>query len=165
MTGVQTCALPILPKVATFGDAGEGSYFEQLAQTHRVAGCAEPDAGALASLLYTSGTTGRSKGAMLTCGNLLANAAALASAWCIQDSDRLVHVLPLFHVHGLFLSLNAMFCSGASVRIHRRFDPAETVDSLATASVFMGVPTHYTRLLASSALTADAVDEIGRAHV
>mgnify|MGYP003347033659 CR=1 FL=1 len=146
-----------VPKVATFGDSGEGTYFEQLELTRPPAVCATSDAGALAALLYTSGTTGRSKGAMLTCGNLLANAAALASAWHIQASDRLVHVLPLFHVHGLFLSLNAMFHSGASVRIHRRFEPAEALAALGTASVFMGVPTHYTRLLASPALTAEAV--------
>jgi malonyl-CoA/methylmalonyl-CoA synthetase len=149
-----------VPKVSTVGDSGEGSYFELLEQTQTVANCVAPDTGSLASLLYTSGTTGRSKGAMLTCGNLLANAEALAAAWHIQDIDHLVHVLPLFHVHGLFLSLNAMFCAGASVRVHRRFDPAETVASLATASVFMGVPTHYTRLLASPALTADAVSGV-----
>jgi malonyl-CoA/methylmalonyl-CoA synthetase len=144
-------------RVATLGTDGDGSYLAEVSRASSPAAVSDiPDDG-LASLLYTSGTTGRSKGAMITRRNLLANAHALSTAWHITRDDLLCHVLPLFHVHGLFLSLNAMFAAGAAVRIHRRFEPSETVGSLATASVFMGVPTHYTRLLACKDLSADAV--------
>jgi malonyl-CoA/methylmalonyl-CoA synthetase len=94
---------------------------------------------------------------MITRGNLVANGEALCNAWRMTDADRLVHVLPLFHVHGLFLSLNGLFAAGGSIRLHERFEVAETLNSLRSASVFMGVPTHYTRLLASPLLTPDSV--------
>jgi malonyl-CoA/methylmalonyl-CoA synthetase len=92
-------------------------------------------------------------------GNLLANAQALATAWHLSAQDTLVHVLPLFHVHGLFLSLNALFAVGGSVRVHRRFDPVETLTSLMTGSVFMGVRPVTARLLACDALSPASVTE------
>jgi malonyl-CoA/methylmalonyl-CoA synthetase len=102
----------------------------------------------LASVIYTSGTTGRSKGAMLSHANLLANARALATAWGITAADRLLHALPLFHIHGLFVALNPLLLAGARVRLLPAFDADATLDGFAWATLFMGVPTHYTRLLA-----------------
>jgi malonyl-CoA/methylmalonyl-CoA synthetase len=148
------------PTVETLGSRGDGSIANRAAMQSVGAPVISIAADTLAALLYTSGTTGRSKGAMITRGNLVANAQSLASGWRMTRADLLVHVLPLFHVHGLFLSLNAMFAVGAAVRIHRRFDPKETIESLSSASVFMGVPTHYMRLLACPELTPAAVSGV-----
>jgi malonyl-CoA/methylmalonyl-CoA synthetase len=147
-------------RVETLGTEGGGTFGTRVSEQTDMAEVADVDPSGLAALLYTSGTTGRSKGAMITRGNLVANADALKSAWRIVSDDVLVHVLPLFHVHGLFLSLNPMFAAGASARIHARFDPPETIRSLSTATVFMGVPTHYTRLLASDELAPDTVGHV-----
>ena len=145
------------PQVETLGTNGDGSFAARVAAETTPAPIAATAAGALATLLYTSGTTGRSKGAMITRANLLENAAALVTTWHMRAQDILVHVLPLFHVHGLFLSLNVLFAAGGSVRLLQRFDPNHTISELSSASVFMGVPTHYTRLLACPALTPKAV--------
>ena len=109
----------------------------------------------LAAILYTSGTTGRSKGAMLTHGNLCSNALTLRSIWGFSDHDVLLHVLPIFHVHGLFVALNVALCSGAQVLFFEVFDAQRTVELLPEATVLMGVPTHYSRLLAEDLLTKD----------
>ena len=110
------------------------------------------DAAALASIIYTSGTTGRSKGAMLTRGNLASNAAALAAAWHFTADDVLLHALPLFHVHGLFAALNTVLAAGAGILLRTGFDAAEVLGLLPRATVLMGVPTFYTRLLQLPAL-------------
>jgi len=102
----------------------------------------------LAALVYTSGTTGRSKGAMLTRANLAAGAQALARAWEVGPWDVLLHVLPLFHVHGLFMALNTVLAARAGVLFMPRFDAREACALLSRVTLFMGVPTHYTRLLA-----------------
>ncbi|MBI1393870.1 MAG: AMP-binding protein [Alphaproteobacteria bacterium] len=109
----------------------------------------------LAAILYTSGTTGRSKGAMLTNDNLRTNAEALVAAWDMSDSDTLLHALPIFHIHGLFVALNAAMLAGTRVLFHRAFDPAAVARDLAQATVMMGVPTFYARLLREP--TFDAV--------
>jgi malonyl-CoA/methylmalonyl-CoA synthetase len=106
------------------------------------------DATDLASLIYTSGTTGRSKGAMLSHGNLAANALALSEAWEFQRSDVLLHALPLFHVHGLFVALHCALLSGAPMMWLNKFTEAGVIEGLTRATVMMGVPTFYTRLLA-----------------
>lgn len=100
-----------------------------------------------AAMLYTSGTTGRSKGAVLSCRNLVSNGRALREAWRFDADDVLLHVLPVFHVHGLFVALHCAFLAGASVRLHERFDVAATRLDLTRSTVMMGVPTHYHRLL------------------
>lgn len=115
------------------------------------------DSDALAALLYTSGTTGRSKGAMLTRGNLLSNAATLADAWKFSAQDVLLHVLPIFHVHGLFVAINTVLVCGGSMLFAEKFEPQQAIRLLSQATVMMGVPTHYTRLLQQPELTRDAV--------
>src|SRR6185503_21252397 len=95
----------------------------------------------LASLIYTSGTTGRSKGAMLSHGNLAANAVALHQAWGFSPSDVLLHALPIFHVHGLFVAMHCAFLSGAPMVWLPKFDDAQVFAGLAKSTVMMGVPT------------------------
>ncbi len=110
----------------------------------------------LAAILYTSGTTGRSKGAMLTHENLRSNAATLVEAWRFTADDVLIHALPIFHTHGLFVAANVVLMAGASMILLPKFDPAEVIGLFSRASVLMGVPTFYTRLLARPELTREA---------
>ena len=107
----------------------------------------------LAAIIYTSGTTGRSKGAMLTHGALHANAVALHEAWGFTASDVLLHALPIFHVHGLFVALHCAFLSGAPMVWLPRYEDAPVLAGLARATVMMGVPTFYTRLLDNPGFT------------
>ena len=101
----------------------------------------------LAAILYTSGTTGRSKGAMLTHANLASNAFALRDAWHYAAGDELIHALPLFHVHGLFVALNVTLAAGAGLTLLPGFDAQAVLDLMPRSTVLMGVPTFYTRLL------------------
>lgn len=101
----------------------------------------------LAALVYTSGTTGRPKGAMTTHANLASNARALHEAWGFGQDDVLLHALPLFHVHGLFVALNTALLAGCTIRLHARFDAESAVQDLTNVTVMMGVPTFYTRML------------------
>ena len=110
----------------------------------------------LAAILYTSGTTGRSKGAMISHRNLASNAAALHRAWGFRPGDVLVHMLPLFHVHGLFVACHCVLMNGTAMRFHPRFDARRAIADFASSTVFMGVPTFYTRLLADPGLTPEA---------
>ena len=100
-----------------------------------------------AVMLFTSGTTGRPKGAPLTHANLLSNMLSLAEVWKITPHDRLLHVLPVFHAHGLFLGIVMPLAMGASVRVMAKFDAAETIRHLPGCTIFMAVPAIYTRLL------------------
>ncbi|MFO1013774.1 MAG: AMP-binding protein [Caulobacteraceae bacterium] len=109
--------------------------------------------GDLASLIYTSGTTGRSKGAMLSHGALAANAQALYAAWGFTPDDVLLHALPIFHVHGLFVAMHCAFLSGAPMVWLEKFTEAGVIAGLARSTVLMGVPTFYTRLLEASGFT------------
>lgn len=101
----------------------------------------------LAAILYTSGTTGRSKGAMLTHDNLASNAQTLVNAWAFDENDVLLHALPIFHVHGLFVALHCAFLKANKVIFLGKFDPAAVMENLPKSTVFMGVPTFYVRLL------------------
>jgi malonyl-CoA/methylmalonyl-CoA synthetase len=147
------------PRLETAGAGGEGSLAERArrAAPHTAATVA---AGAVAAILYTSGTTGRPKGAMLSHANLAANAATLARAWGFSDTDVLLHALPLFHVHGLFVAINTVLAAGARVLLLPRFDAAAVLQHLPAATVFMGVPTHYSRLLQERALDRTPVRSI-----
>ena len=109
----------------------------------------------LASLLYTSGTTGRSKGAMLTHLNLSSNAQVLHKVWEFRKGDVLLHALPIFHTHGLFVALHTAFLNGSTMHWLTRFDLDAVLKLLPQSTVMMGVPTFYTRLLGSPAFTKD----------
>lgn len=102
----------------------------------------------LAAILYTSGTTGRSKGAMLSHKNLLSNAESLTQAWRFTSQDRLLHALPIFHAHGLFVAVNVALNVGASMIFLPKFDIDVVMDKIGEATTMMGVPTFYTRMLA-----------------
>ena len=109
----------------------------------------------LAALLYTSGTTGRSKGAMMSHKNLLSNATVLTDLWRITREDRLLHALPIFHTHGLFVALNTALLAGAEVRLMAAFDIDTVIDELPQSTLMMGVPTFYTRLLDDGRFTPE----------
>ena len=111
----------------------------------------------LAALLYKSGTTGRSKGAMLTHKNLAANAQTLVKTWQITDADTLIHALPIFHTHGLFVAMNTALIAGAKVNFMRSFGLSAIVQVLPTSTLMMGVPTFYTRLLRDDRLDKNLV--------
>ena len=133
-----------------------GSLLERAAhhgEQHRPADKAADD---LAVILYTSGTTGRSKGAMLTHGNMLSNALTLKTAWAWEPRDVLIHALPIFHIHGLFVALHGALLSGSKMLWFGRFEPRAVLARFADATVFMGVPTLYVRLLAEPGLTPEA---------
>lgn len=114
----------------------------------------------LASLIYTSGTTGRSKGAMLSHGNLAENALALHAAWGFTSDDVLLHALPIFHVHGLFVALHCALLSGCPMVWLPKFADAEVLAGLDRATVMMGVPTFYTRLLANPGFTREKAEGV-----
>ncbi len=140
--------------VETLDADGDGSLQQLVSQCAVISEL--PQRGELSSLgalVYTSGTTGRSKGAMLTRGNLASNAAVLAEAWRFSESDVLLHTLPLFHVHGLFAAINTVLASGSSLMLMPKFDAASVLARLPEVTVYMGVPTHYTRLLQEPGLT------------
>ncbi len=110
----------------------------------------------LAAILYTSGTTGRSKGAMLSHDNLASNAKTLHRYWQFREDDILLHALPIFHVHGLFVALHCAFLAGGKVIFLKKFDAEEVIRQLPRATVFMGVPTFYVRLLGEAGFTREA---------
>ncbi|WP_428926292.1 malonate--CoA ligase [Marinibacterium sp. SX1] len=109
----------------------------------------------LAAFLYTSGTTGRSKGAMLTQDNLLSNARTLAGEWRFTDRDVLLHALPIFHTHGLFVATNITLIAGGALIFLPKFDAGEIIRLMPRATAMMGVPTFYTRLLDDPAFTRE----------
>ncbi|MFI5660842.1 AMP-binding protein [Streptomyces sp. NPDC051684] len=138
--------------VETLGTAGDGSLLEGDAHHDDVY---EAAAGDPAAILYTSGTTGRSKGAILTHENLASNCAALIDSWRFTSDDRLIHALPIFHVHGLFVAANMVLASGASMFYLPKFDADAIAELLPRATVLMGVPTFYTRLLKHEKVTPE----------
>jgi malonyl-CoA/methylmalonyl-CoA synthetase len=142
--------------VFSLDDDHSGSLLARAAQhsdRHEPAMCAGDD---LAAILYTSGTTGRSKGAMMSHGNLLSNALTLQSYWGWKPGDVLIHALPIFHVHGLFVASHGALLNGSRMIWFPKFDAKTVVAKLPEATVFMGVPTLYVRLLAEPGLTREA---------
>jgi len=138
--------------VFTLGDDRNGSLLERAARQsdrHQPVQRSDDD---LAAILYTSGTTGRSKGAMLTHGNLLSNAEVLKTYWGWREGDVLIHALPIFHVHGLFVALHGALLNGSKIIWFSKFDPKKVIERMVDATVFMGVPTLYVRMLAESRL-------------
>ncbi|TSE18994.1 Long-chain-fatty-acid--CoA ligase [Tepidimonas alkaliphilus] len=138
--------------VYTLGADRSGNLLDRAAQRAEAHEPVAVGPQALASIIYTSGTTGRSKGAMLTHANLLANARVLHDYWGWQPGDVLIHVLPIFHVHGLFVAVHGALLSGSPMLWAAKFEPAAVLRWLPRATVFMGVPTLYTRLLAEPGL-------------
>jgi malonyl-CoA/methylmalonyl-CoA synthetase len=141
------------PRIAV--GVGRGVTLTELARDHSGSARMHADMNQsdLAALLYTSGTTGRSKGAMLTRANLATNAITLAQQWHFTERDVLLHALPIFHVHGLFVAINTVLAAGSSLLFLPKFDADEVVRVLPEATVMMGVPTFYTRLLQHPAFT------------
>jgi malonyl-CoA/methylmalonyl-CoA synthetase len=144
--GARVMALPDLMALAD----GQGSEFDD-------PGLGPDD---LAAILYTSGTTGRSKGVMLSRENLASNAEALVGLWRFTERDVLLHALPVFHTHGLFVATNCVLYSGAAMIFQRAFQPAAVLSALPQATVMMGVPTFYTRLLSDRGLTREATSDV-----
>ena len=146
--------------VFTLDDDRSGSLLDRAAHCsdRHEAALKQPDD--MAAILYTSGTTGRSKGAMLSHGNLLSNARVLKDYWGwrtrAEGGDVLIHALPIFHVHGLFVAIHGALINGSKMIWLSKFDPKKVIEKLPEATVFMGVPTLYVRLLAEPGLTLDA---------
>ena len=131
----------------TLDASGGGSFAERMRAARALEPTASRAADDIAAIVYTSGTTGRPKGAMLTHRNLASNARTLCDAWGWQSDDVLLHALPIFHVHGLFVALHCVFLGGGSMIFLPRFDADAVIEYLPRSTVMMGVPTFYTRLL------------------
>jgi len=154
------CAELGVPQRLTLGADSRGTLAEGAAAQSPQSEIWEAGADDLAAILYTSGTTGRSKGAMLTHGNLASNAVTLADYWRFTASDVLLHALPIFHTHGLFVATNTTILAGSSIQLLPRFDLDKILQALPEATVMMGVPTFYTRLLSDPAFTRDLVSHM-----
>jgi len=147
-------------EVLTLDAQGNGSlidWIEGNPKTYETVASSSDD---LAAILYTSGTTGRSKGAMLTHNNLSSNAKSLHRAWHFEEGDVLLHALPIFHVHGLFVALHCALLNGSKIIFLTKFDPKAVINALPRATVFMGVPTFYVRLLADADFTKENCSNI-----
>ena len=143
--------------VFTLDDDRTGSLLDRAAHCSDQHTVAQTHADDLAAILYTSGTTGRSKGAMLTHGNMLSNAQVLKDYWGWKPGDVLIHALPIFHVHGLFVALHGALINGSKMIWCAKFDPKFVIEKMPEATVFMGVPTLYVRLLNDAGLDKKAV--------
>jgi malonyl-CoA/methylmalonyl-CoA synthetase len=154
--GIVPIAAPVGAAIATLDEKGGGTL--AAVSTDAAPDFADAARGPddLAAILYTSGTTGRSKGAMLTHENLASNARTLADAWRFTRNDVLLHALPVFHTHGLFVATNTVLFAGGGMILLPRFDPNAVMHHLPAATVMMGVPTFYVRLLRHPALSRAA---------
>ncbi len=141
--------------IVTLDQEGRGSLSAAATEQPSEIEVAERSPDDLAAILYTSGTTGRSKGAMLTQENLLSNALTLTDLWGFTAEDRLLHALPIFHTHGLFVATNIILAAGGSMIFLPHFDAKTVIRLLPQATSMMGVPTFYTRLLVSADFTAE----------
>ncbi|UWU77202.1 malonyl-CoA synthase [Bradyrhizobium huanghuaihaiense] len=151
--GLAPIAAKVKAKVETLGADGKGSLTEAADKASSEFTTVPRENDDLAAILYTSGTTGRSKGAMLTHDNLASNSLSLVGYWRFTDKDVLIHALPIYHTHGLFVATNVTLFSRASMIFLPKLDPDLIVKLMARATVLMGVPTFYTRLLQNAALS------------
>ena len=142
--------------VFTLNEDRSGTLLDRAAPRSDAHTPAHKEADDLAAILYTSGTTGRSKGAMLSHGNMRSNALTLKDYWGWKEGDVLIHALPIFHVHGLFVASHGALINGSKMIWFSRFDPKAVLARLPEATVFMGVPTLYVRLLGEAGLTKEA---------
>jgi malonyl-CoA/methylmalonyl-CoA synthetase len=158
--GIGAIAAKVGAAVETLGADGQGSLTQAAATVtaeFETVARADDD---LAAILYTSGTTGRSKGAMLTHDNLASNSLALVGYWRFTDKDVLIHALPIYHTHGLFVASNVTLFARAAMIFLPKFDPDLIIRLMARATVLMGVPTFYTRLLQSPGLTKESTQHM-----
>ena len=144
--------------VETLNDDGGGSLAAAVAHCPACFDTVPRGRDDLAAILYTSGTTGRSKGAMLTHGNLATNALTLAGEWRFTQSDTLIHALPIYHIHGLFVACHVSFAARARILFMKKFEAERIIDAMAQATALMGVPTFFIRLLQSSRLKQAATN-------
>src|SRR4051794_25286706 len=154
--GIGAIAAKVGARVETLDADGRGSLTDAAATAHPGFCTVLRASDDLAAILYTSGTTGRSKGAMLTHDNLVSNSLTLVNTWRFAAADVLIHALPIYHTHGLFVASNVTLFARASMIFLSKFDPDQVIDLMAQASVLMGVPTFYTRLLQTPRLTREA---------
>ena len=154
--GISAIAAKVHARVETLGADGKGSLTEAADKASKEFWTVARANDDLAAILYTSGTTGRSKGAMLSHDNLASNSLTLVDYWRFTDKDVLVHALPIYHTHGLFVASNVTLFARASMIFLPKFDPDLIIRLMARATVLMGVPTFYTRLLQNPALNRDS---------
>ncbi len=154
--GISALAKGIGAAVDTLDANGNGTITEGAARNEGAFTTVARAGDDLAAILYTSGTTGRSKGAMLSHDNLVSNSQTLVDFWRFTDKDVLIHALPIYHTHGLFVASNVTLFARGTMIFLSKFDPNQVIDLMARATVMMGVPTFYTRLLQSPRLTRDA---------
>ena len=154
--GIGAIAAKVKARVETLGADGKGSLTDAAAKADATFATVARANDDLAAILYTSGTTGRSKGAMLTHDNLASNSLSLVDYWRFTDKDVLIHALPIYHTHGLFVASNVTLFARASMIFLPKLDPEMIIRLMARATVLMGVPTFYTRLLQSPALTKES---------
>src|SRR3984957_396529 len=154
--GIGAIAAKVGAGIMTLGADGKGSLTEAAAKAKPEFTTVARANDDLAAILYTSGTTGRSKGAMLTHDNLASNSFSLVDYWRFTDKDVLIHALPIYHTHGLFVASNVTLFARASMIFLPKFDPELMIKLMARATVLMGVPTFYTRLLQSPSLTKES---------
>jgi len=154
--GIGAIASKVGAKVETLGANGNGSLTDRADKAKAEFETVPRANDDLAAILYTSGTTGRSKGAMLTHDNLASNSLSLVEYWRFTDKDVLIHALPIYHTHGLFVASNVTLFARASMIFLPKFDPELIIKLMSRATVLMGVPTFYTRLLQSPALTRES---------
>lgn len=153
--GLAPIAAKVKAKVETLGPDGKGSLTDAADKTSSEFTTVARANDDLAAILYTSGTTGRSKGAMLTHDNLASNSLSLVGFWRFTDKDVLIHALPIYHTHGLFVATNVTLFARASMIFLPKLDPDLIIKLMARATVLMGVPTFYTRLLQNAALSRE----------
>ncbi|MBJ7405420.1 MAG: malonyl-CoA synthase [Bradyrhizobium sp.] len=151
--GLAPIAAKVSAKVETLGPDGKGSLTEAADKASSEFITVPRENDDLAAILYTSGTTGRSKGAMLTHDNLASNSLSLVGYWRFTDKDVLIHALPIYHTHGLFVATNVTLFARASMIFLPKLEPDRIIKLMARATVLMGVPTFYTRLLQNPALS------------
>ena len=151
--GVEEIAARAGASVLTLDEAGQGSLADLVRAQAEAFDTVPRTDDDLAAIVYTSGTTGRSKGAMLSHGNLASNAATLVDSWRFTADDVLIHALPIYHVHGLFVAINVLLLAGGTMLFLPKFDPEAVMGLMPRATCLMGVPTFYTRLLKHPGLT------------
>ncbi|MCC8974842.1 malonate--CoA ligase [Bradyrhizobium brasilense] len=154
--GIKAIAAKVGAKVETLDASGKGSLTEAADKAAQEFATVPRGNNDLAAILYTSGTTGRSKGAMLSHDNLASNSYSLVDYWRFTDKDVLIHALPIYHTHGLFVASNVTLFARASMIFLPKFDPDVIIKLMSRATVMMGVPTFYTRLLQNPGLNKDA---------